>query len=552
MQSRIPLLPLAATTALAIALAGPAAGGIISDVGAIPSPFSPNADGVFDSTAVHYTLSDVAAVSVTVLDSAEVELTTLWSGLEEAGARSHWWDGDLPTGPAPEGAYYFRISADFTGPGSPEVATCGVTIDKTPPGLTGFDVSPTRFSPDGDGVGDSVSIRTVVHQDDPSDGIVLRVLDAGDEPVRTLFSGAAAGSLLVYWDGTGDGGGTVDDGLYYVVAETRDSAGNTDESGALVDADTAPPWVMPSLPDTTIDQWRVDTTVAELSGWAYDRAGVIGVEFSLDGEEWTALATEGADTAFWSMSLPCSTCVSGSVDETIGVMVRARDGVPTAAGVGHVNTSTSDPAILSFDVVFDVAPPLHESSELKDGVTDYYRGQTITITTQWDAGGYEIDADFSGVDSEFDPSGVQVSPSSTGRYTVSYQISGGSTLVPVTNVPVPVSATDYFGRTVTDESVNVNVRAGSAGPSGLSVSANSFNPALGAEVTIGLGVYEGSARVRIYNMAGSLVRTIEVDDASEVVWNGGNDGGDIVASGVYILRIQTDEGEAVRKVAVVK
>lgn len=552
MQSRIPLLPLAATTVLALALAGSAAGGVITDVGAIPSPFSPNADGVFDSTAVHYTLSDDAAIVVAILDSSQIELATLWWGLEEAGSHRHWWDGELPTRSVPDGDYYFRISADFGGPGPAEVATCAVTVDKTPPGLTGFDVSPTRFSPDGDGVGDSVSIRTGIDQGDPSDAIVLRVLDAGDEPVRTLYSGATAGSLVVHWDGTDDGGGTVDDGLYYIIAETRDSAGNTDESGALIDADTAPPWLEPSLPDTTVEGWMVDTTVAELSGWAYDRAGVVGVEFSLDGEEWTAIVAEGADTAFWSVSLPCTTCVPDSLDETIGVMVRARDGVPTAAGVGHVNTSTSDPAILSFDVVFDVAPPVHGSSELKDGITDYYRGQTITITTEWDAAGYEIEADFSGVDSEFDTADVQVSPSTTGRYTVSYQISGDSAFVPVTDVFVPISATDYFGRVVTDESVRVSVRAGSAGPSGLSVSANSFNPALGATVTIGLGIYEGPARVRIYNMTGSLVRTIEADDASEVVWNGGNDGGDLVASGVYILRIQTDEGEAVRKVAVVK
>ena len=53
-------------------------------------------------------------------------------------------------------------------------------------------------------------------------------------------------------------------------------------------------------------------------------------------------------------------------------------------------------------------------------------------------------------------------------------------------------------------------------------------------------------------MAGSLVRTLSTSDGTSLSWNGRNADGDLVASGVYFLWIQTDEGDAVRKVAVVK
>ncbi len=67
---------------LAFLLRAAAAAGLITDVGAIPSPFSPNADGVYDSTAVFYTLSDTAAVVVSVADSTMSEILMLWSGWE--------------------------------------------------------------------------------------------------------------------------------------------------------------------------------------------------------------------------------------------------------------------------------------------------------------------------------------------------------------------------------------------------------------------------------------------------------------------------------------
>ena len=78
---------------------------------------------------------------------------------------------------------------------------------------------------------------------------------------------------------------------------------------------------------------------------------------------------------------------------------------------------------------------------------------------------------------------------------------------------------------------------------------------LGASVQIGLRAYSGTVTVDIYNLAGTLVRTIEEEvsgDDSGVYWSGANDEDEIVASGVYFLRVRTDREEQIRKVAVVK
>ncbi|MCK4680754.1 T9SS type A sorting domain-containing protein, partial [bacterium] len=208
--------------------------------------------------------------------------------------------------------------------------------------------------------------------------------------------------------------------------------------------------------------------------------------------------------------------------------------------------------IYSFDVIFDVAPPEHVSSTVSGGGDPFEPGETISVTSMWDDDGYTVTADFSQVDSEFDPAGVGVSGSTGGYYTITYEISEANSFVPVVDAPVFITAADDFERQVTVEAVTVTVLpAGSDGPTGVvAISANSFEPLAGGKVDITLGSYEGTGTVRVYNMAGTHVRTLE--GGSPISWYGDNDAGDSVASGVYFLRIQTDESESVKKVAVIR
>jgi len=541
----------AAALMIVWALAVPAAGGLISDVGAIPNPFSPNSDGVFDSTAVYYSLSEQAAVVLSVADSAGIGFLTLWSGWEDEGTHGHWWDGWFEDSFVADGEYQFLIKAipEF---GPYEEAGFSFVVDTEAPPLHDVEVAPSRFSPNGDGVGDSLMIRFEAGISEPSDQVLVTVLDEDVEPVRLVYSATGVASAILFWSGDDEEGEVASDGLFFVKVETRDAAGNGEWSGALVDLDTSPPVLGVDYTDTTAMEIRVDSSVAELTGWAYDRAGVVSVQMSLDQEEWTEIAMGRPDTTTWAGSVACVSCISDSLDEVLEVFVRARDGTPTADGQGHVNGPEASVPILSFDVIFDVAPPKHVSSTVTGGNDAFEPGETITVTTMWDDIGYGITADFSQVDSEFDPADVGVSEGTGGHYTVTYEISQANSFVPVADAPVIITATDCFSRSVADTTVTVTVLpASSDDPTGgIVVDVNSFKPLAGGKVQITLGSYEGTATLRVYNMTGTHVRTLE--GSSSISWYGDNDAGDPVASGVYFLRIQMGESESVKKVAVIR
>jgi hypothetical protein len=84
-------------------------------------------------------------------------------------------------------------------------------------------------------------------------------------------------------------------------------------------------------------------------------------------------------------------------------------------------------------------------------------------------------------------------------------------------------------------------------------SPNPFNPS----TTIRFAVVQGSpVRLMVYNTAGQLVRTL-VDrnmeaGAHQVVWNGSDESGRRVSSGVYLYRLTSAEGAMVRKMLLVR
>jgi flagellar hook assembly protein FlgD len=527
-----------------------AAAGLISDTGAIPSPFSPNADGVYDSTAVFYTLSDTAAVVVSVADSTLSEILMLWSGWENPGEHRHWWDGSEERAMVPDGDYYFLIQA-IPQEGGPEDVEIPVAVDTEAPIISDLSAVPNRFTPDGDGVADSVAVSLEVDYTGGGGQVSVVVRDLQGEEVDELFSSVSAESVLVHWDGISSDGTESPDALYSVDIEARDPAGNVSQTELLIDLDLYAPYLGVIYPDSTLTEVRVNDTLAVVNGWAYDRAGVTGVELSLDQVDWVEISFSGPDTVWWEQTLTCTDCVPDSSDGTLAVYVRGHDGVATADGEGHVNGTGSTPPLLSFVVTFDVAGPSHIESTIQDDDNVYYPGQTITIWSEWDDDGYDVEADFSGVDSNFDPEEVQVSGSATGVYTVIYTVSSNA-ITPVSAAQVRIEATDHFERSLADSSVTVILLAGSGEPSGLSLDRNFFNPAEGDVLEVNLGSYSGEIVIEIFNMTGSLVRRLEASDAQSLTWNGCNDGGRLVASGVYFLSIVTDEGNAVRKVAVIK
>ena len=547
----------AATLALLAvgALAQAAAADLITDLGVIPTPFSPNGDGVFDSTAVHYVLGAEADVAVTIRDSEGVELDQRFFPAQSVGEHSVWWNGTVEGSVVEDGEYRIVVEADPLG-GPPEEDEVACVVDTQAPEVLDFEAVPSRFSPDGDGVADSLFVFLLLDHVEPSDQIVLSVVDTSGADVASLLSGTGIDSVAIHWNGTEDGGGVASDDLYIVELDARDAAGNVTEDGLLVDLDTSPPLLAVYFPDPEADEIRVADTLATAAGRAYDRAGVVSMEISDDGESWEDLTFSSSDslpafTVRWTTTVACTTCAQTGLDETRTFSVRGRDGSPTASGQGYVNTEATSNPIVEFAVVFDVAGPKHVSTVVTDDDAIYFPGETITIESTFDATGYDVTADFSMVDSEFEESAVDVTPLAGGVYRVEYTISLENTFVPVSAAPVTVTATDEFDRNDSGV-VPVSVVEGGGGGEGLTIDANSFDPTAGEDVTVSYGAASDGLIVDVYNMAGVLVRKLDAEGASSVTWNGENQNGEFVASGVYFLWIRTGDSDTVRKVAVVK
>lgn len=105
----------------------------LAAVQADPTPFSPNADGVRDTTGIGYTLLADGAVTVVVEDGEGLAVRTLLDRVAQTdGARTVDWDGrDAEDALAPDGAYTVRVSVT-TALGTTTGST-RVVLDTLPP-----------------------------------------------------------------------------------------------------------------------------------------------------------------------------------------------------------------------------------------------------------------------------------------------------------------------------------------------------------------------------------------------------------------------------------
>ena len=88
---------------------------------------------------------------------------------------------------------------------------------------------------------------------------------------------------------------------------------------------------------------------------------------------------------------------------------------------------------------------------------------------------------------------------------------------------------------------------------GLFASPNPFNPKTTIELYLPAA---GSGQVKVFDIRGYLVSTLYdgplVRGQNTFVWEGRNDAGKAVASGVYLVSAQTDGHEMTRKLLLVK
>jgi hypothetical protein len=169
-------------------LAAPTGALALSALHAAPSGFTPNGDGVTDTTQISYRLGAPANVTIDLQTIQAEPIATLYAAAEPAGSRSFVWDAfDYPDG-------RYRIVVTARGArGRQMSAATNVIVART---LSGYSVTPTALSPNGDGTNDTADVAFILATPALAR---LQVLKGGKQIVRPLYEPLPAGPQTLTW-----------------------------------------------------------------------------------------------------------------------------------------------------------------------------------------------------------------------------------------------------------------------------------------------------------------------------------------------------------------
>ncbi len=335
---------------------------LIKDLNASPKLFSPNNDGVLDTTGIKYELTDACQVRIEFLDSTGAVRRTHTTSVPSAGVYTYVWDGAGDAGSVlPDGLYTVRITAALSSNTSvtqTEIVT--VLLDVTAPTIDLKQPLNDLY----------LKIRTI-----PVFGTI------SDRNIREYAS--------VY---TGDGGsGTVDagnqnrenytfgtlnelaEGKYTLNVKATDNAGNTAQRDIAFTIDTTPPKVtLDSVKDG--EYYGGDKNLVSITG------GI--VEKNLD--EYSLRYGRAEDyPPQWTSLLAGNTVTAAS--QLYAWKVGKNDGVPD--GVYTVSLYARDKAQWTGEarvrIIIDNTLPEASITSLKDG--DYVRSAVNINGTAFDA-----------------------------------------------------------------------------------------------------------------------------------------------------------------------
>ncbi len=147
--------------------------------------------------------------------------------------------------------------------------------------------------------------------------------------------------------------------------------------------------------------------------------------------------------------------------------------------------------------------------------------------------------------------GVSIS-GATGVYSVERLFEGNYALVP----SLSGYAFQPSGRSYSPLTSSMSAQNFQGGPISFDLVGNLFDPTKGEQVTVNYAVVPGHVLIRLYTLQGRMVRTLVNEDKTagshSVLWDGRTADGDIVASGIYLVRLETEALAQVKKIAVVK
>ncbi len=204
--------------------------------------FSPNADGVLDSVTFALSVKSfnkIRSWSLDVVDASGVRLRE-FSGQGQPPKEIVWGGERDDKSLAADGRYQYALRVVDEAGNRGETAPQTIQIDTTRPEITAR-VVPALFSPNGDGVADTVVFQLSYRDESPVGRWTLALKSEKGGAIRS-FSGQGSLPASVEWDGRNDAKKTVPDGSYTYALTVEDSVGNKSSTlEQIVRVDDTPP-----------------------------------------------------------------------------------------------------------------------------------------------------------------------------------------------------------------------------------------------------------------------------------------------------------------------
>ena len=236
----------------------------LQSVVASPAAISPNGDGQDDTAAIFYTLTQPAQVTATLLSSAGVAVSTLFTDSKAAGQQSFVFAGDQ----IPDAPYTIQITA-VNAEGQTVTAQVPVAVDRA---FGAFALSPQVLSIAHPPLTATFTLAYPAHA-------TLNILDEQGHFVARAFDGdLPAGAQTLTWDGT-KRIGKLRNGNYLAAVVVQEPTGAVTHSLPFVADSTPPKLTLLSVRGNTV-RFRIyeDATISLTVGAkTYTRAAKTGV-----------------------------------------------------------------------------------------------------------------------------------------------------------------------------------------------------------------------------------------------------------------------------------
>lgn len=210
---------------------------LISSLQTEPRIFSPNADGLFDTTTITYVLTETANLIIGVKDAAGSTVLSKQHEGRSAGSHQLQWTGLGPDGSAhADGVYLVHLIADaVTQPPAVQEEQITLIIDTDPPAI---DLTAPLDASAHAGL---VTVQGTLRDPNLHDYAVT--LSGGQEP-RSINTSVVNGEIA-YSESL-----DLEEGNYDLRVDARDSAGNADSKTVSFTVDKTPPRITLTSPAT--------------------------------------------------------------------------------------------------------------------------------------------------------------------------------------------------------------------------------------------------------------------------------------------------------------